>query len=54
MKLRFVRHGVKAEVEVDQKQCVIRVLEGGAVPVETPEGTVEVGTDEELVIPKLL
>jgi alpha,alpha-trehalose phosphorylase len=54
MKLRCVRHGVKAEVEVDQKQCVIRVLEGGTVPVETPEGTVEVGTDEELVIPKLL
>jgi alpha,alpha-trehalose phosphorylase len=51
IRLRLVRHQVLAEIEVDHKQCTVRVLDGGPLPVETADGVAELFVGEELSLP---
>jgi alpha,alpha-trehalose phosphorylase len=51
MRLRLVRHGALAEVEIDDKQCAVRVIDGGPLPVEADDGIAELFVGEELTIP---
>ena len=48
MRLRFVRHETRALVHIDHDGYLIQVLEGGSIPVETPDGAVVLASGQEL------
>ncbi len=52
MSFRLQRHGARMRVDLDPDGCTVCVLDGGSVPIDTPDGVVEVLTGSNIRIPR--